>query len=90
MVSGGHKLDDRGLDVTNIFDPTTETWNTSGFPKMAKGRWYPTVTTLGDGRLVTVAGKDTTKTVVRVPEIWEEQPVGHAARREPHPAVLPP
>jgi hypothetical protein len=71
MVSGGHKLDDRGLDVTNIFDPATETWET-GLPKMAKGRWYPTVTTLGDGRLVTVAGKDTTKTVVRIPEIWED------------------
>ena len=70
MVSGGHKLDDRGLDVTNIFDPATESW-VAGLPKMAKGRWYPTVTTLGDGRLVTVAGKDTTKTVVRVPEIWE-------------------
>ena len=42
---------------------------------MAKGRWYPTVTTLGDGRLVTVAGKDTTKTVVRIPEVWEGTPV---------------
>ncbi|HEU4952967.1 MAG TPA: galactose oxidase-like domain-containing protein, partial [Gemmatimonadales bacterium] len=70
MVSGGHKLDDRGLDVTNIFDPVSETWQ-SGLRKMAKGRWYPTVTTLGDGRLVTVAGKDTTKTVVKIPEIWE-------------------
>jgi hypothetical protein len=70
MVSGGHKLDDRGLDVTNIFDPSTESW-VAGLPKMAKGRWYPTVTTLGDGRLVTVAGKDTSKTVVRIPEVWE-------------------
>jgi hypothetical protein len=70
MVSGGHKLDDRGLDVTNIFDPTSESW-ISGLPKMAKGRWYPTVTTLGDGRMITVAGKDTTKSVVKVPEIWE-------------------
>jgi hypothetical protein len=73
MVSGGHKKDDRGLDVTNIFDPATESW-ASGLPKMAKGRWYPTVTTLGDGRLVTVAGKDTTKTVVRIPEVWEGTP----------------
>ncbi|HEU5040792.1 MAG TPA: galactose oxidase-like domain-containing protein, partial [Gemmatimonadales bacterium] len=70
MVSGGHKEDDRGLDVTNIFDPASETW-VPGLPKMAKGRWYPTVTTLPDGRVVTIAGKDTTKTVVRVPEIWE-------------------
>jgi hypothetical protein len=70
MVSGGHKLDDRGLDVTHTFDPASETWQT-GLPKMAKGRWYPHAPALGDGRLVTVAGKDTTKTVVRIPEIWE-------------------
>jgi galactose oxidase len=70
MVSGGHKADDRGLDVTNIFDPVSETW-ASGLPKMAKGRWYPTVTTLWDGRMLTVAGRDTTSTVVTAPEIWE-------------------
>jgi hypothetical protein len=70
MVSGGHKNDARGLDVTNIFDPVTQTWAT-GLPKMAKGRWYPTVTTLADGRVVTVAGRDTTGSVVLLPEIWE-------------------
>jgi hypothetical protein len=70
MVSGGHKADDRGLDVTNIFDPVSQTWAT-GLPKMAKGRWYPTVTTLADGRMITVAGKDTTSSVVVAPEIWE-------------------
>ncbi len=70
MVSGGHKADDRGLDVTNIFDPVTESW-VAGLPKMAKGRWYPTVTTLADGRVVTVAGRDTTSSVVLIPEVWE-------------------
>jgi len=70
MVSGGHKADDRGLDVTHIFDSFTESW-VPGLPKMAKGRWYPTVTTLADGRLVTVAGRDTTSSVVLLPEIWE-------------------
>ena len=70
MVSGGHKKDDRGLDVTNIFDPATQSW-VPGLPKMAKGRWYPTVTTLADGRVVTVAGRDTTSSVVLLPEIWE-------------------
>ena len=70
MVSGGHKEDDRGLDVTNIFDPATESW-VPGLPKMDKGRWYPTVTTLANGRIVTVAGKDTSESVVRIPEIWE-------------------
>jgi hypothetical protein len=70
MVSGGHKADDRGLDVTNIFDPSTESW-IPGLAKMAKGRWYPTVTTLADGRMVTVAGRDTASSVVLIPEIWE-------------------
>jgi hypothetical protein len=70
MVSGGHYGDDRGLRVTNIFDPVSETW-TSGLPKMALGRWYPTVTMLADGRMVTVAGRDSASRVVTVPEIWE-------------------
>ncbi len=70
MVSGGHKADDRGLDVTNIFNSTTETW-TPGLPKMAKGRWYPTVTTLPDGRMVTVAGQDSASVVVMIPEVWD-------------------
>ena len=70
MVSGGHKADDEGLDVTNIFDPNTESW-VPGLPKMAHGRWYPTVTTLPDGRMVTVAGQDSASNVVRIPEIWE-------------------
>jgi hypothetical protein len=38
---------------------------------MALGRWYPTVTMLADGRMVTVAGRDSTSRVVTVPEIWE-------------------
>jgi len=70
MVSGGHYGDDRGLRATNVFDPVSETWAV-GLPKMAKGRWYPTVTTLADGRLVTVAGRDSASNVVLVPEIWE-------------------
>jgi hypothetical protein len=70
LVSGGHKDDDTGIDVTNIFDPTTETWAT-GVPKMAFGRWYPTVTILPDGRLLTMAGRDSAARVVKTPEIWE-------------------
>ena len=70
LVSGGHKQDDRGLDVTNIFDPWTESW-VPGLPKMAFGRWYPTATTMADGRVVTVAGRDSASNVVLLPEIWE-------------------
>jgi len=70
LVSGGHKKDDQGIDVTNIFDPVTESW-VPGLPKMAKGRWYPTVTALADGRMVTVVGRDEEAKVVLIPEIWE-------------------
>jgi hypothetical protein len=55
MVSGGHKDDDTGIDITNIFDPTSETW-VAGVPKMAFGRWYPTVTRLPDARLLVTGG----------------------------------
>ena len=70
LVSGGHLADDRGLEVTHIFDPATMTWNASGLPPMVRGRWYPTVTSLPDGRLVTVAGRDTASVVVNIPEVW--------------------
>ena len=70
LVSGGHKDDDTGIDITNIFDPATQSWET-GVPKMAFGRWYPTVTILGDGRLLTMAGRDSASKVVEIPEIWE-------------------
>jgi len=70
MVAGGHKSDDRGLDETNIFDPVTESW-VPGLARMAQGRWYPSVTTLPDGRMVTIAGRDSNSVVVQVPEIWE-------------------
>jgi hypothetical protein len=70
MVSGGHLKDDRGLDVTNIFDPATESW-VPGLPRMAHGRWYPTVTTLPDGRLLTMAGRNEIGTQVTIPEVWE-------------------
>jgi hypothetical protein len=70
LISGGHKQDDKGIDVTNIFDPTTGAF-VAGLPKMAFGRWYPTVTELPDGRMLTMAGRDSAGAVVTTPEIWE-------------------
>jgi WD40 repeat protein len=72
LVSGGHLDDDRGLEVTHIFDPYAERWTGKGeLPNMARGRWYPTVTVLPDGRAVTVAGRDTASAAVGVPELWD-------------------
>jgi hypothetical protein len=70
MISGGHKDDSKGINRTNIFDPSTESF-VPGLPNMAFGRWYPTVTELPDGRLLTMAGRDEAGAVVTTPEIWE-------------------
>ena len=70
MISGGHKADGEGLDITTIFDPAGGTF-IQNLPKMAFGRWYPTVTELTDGRMLTMAGQDSAGSVVTTPEIWE-------------------
>jgi hypothetical protein len=68
MVSGGHKADDVGINRTNFF---TQDGAWQPGPNMAHGRWYPTVTTLSDGRMLTMAGRDENGNVVTIPEIWE-------------------
>jgi hypothetical protein len=68
LVSGGHVQDDRGIAVSNFFsqDGTRQ----SG-PTMAHARWYPTVTTLPDGRMLTMGGRDQNGNLVTTPEILE-------------------
>ena len=39
-----------------IFDPGTQQWSRAAH--MAHGRWYPTLVTLGDGRVLAVSGLD--------------------------------
>ncbi len=68
LVAGGHLSDDHGLPNTNIFDPVTGSWQVG--PPMARGRWYPTNTTLPDGEMLTIGGRDESGTVVTVPEVW--------------------
>jgi hypothetical protein len=41
---------------SSIFDPANNTF--TNVQNMAHGRWYPTVTTLGDGRVMTFSGLD--------------------------------
>ena len=69
LIVGGHISADNGLADTTIFDPVSRSYFRG--PDMSVGRWYPTVTTLPDGRLVTVAGRDSASRVVLIPEIWE-------------------
>ena len=43
-----------GLSQAAIFDPSTNTFTNTA--NMAHGRWYPTVLTLSDGRIMTFSG----------------------------------
>jgi hypothetical protein len=68
MVAGGHLQDDRGIATTYFFDQ-------NGSPQrvgnMNHGRWYPTLTVLPNGEVLSMAGRNESGTVIRVPEIWE-------------------
>jgi hypothetical protein len=50
------KQDYQGTDKAYTFDPKTEQW--SQVPNMNQPRWYPTLTPLSDGNVLTVAGLD--------------------------------
>ena len=72
LVAGGHSCDGPalGIKMINIFDPATMTW-TRG-PDMAYARWYPTTTTLADGRVLITAGSvNTTVDYVPIPEVYD-------------------
>jgi hypothetical protein len=68
MVAGGHYQDAAGIKATYFFDQNGAP--TQAQP-MAHGRWYPTLTVLSDGRVVSMAGRNHAGAVVRTPEIWE-------------------
>jgi hypothetical protein len=68
LVAGGHIDFDHGLPNTTVFDPATGSWQVA--PVMARGRWYPTNTTLPNGEILTIAGRDEAGTAVTVPEVW--------------------
>jgi hypothetical protein len=68
MIAGGHHMDDAGIKVTYTYGPNGS-WTQQS--SMTHGRWYPTLTVLGDGRVLTMAGRNEAGTVVTTPEIWE-------------------
>ncbi|MGH7510449.1 MAG: galactose oxidase-like domain-containing protein [Gemmatimonadales bacterium] len=68
MASGGHLMDDRGTATTYFFTPDG---SVQKGPNMAHARWYPTVTVLENGRVLTMGGRDEANKVVTTPEIWE-------------------
>lgn len=68
LVSGGRSLFDTD---SSIFDPFAETW--SLVASMHAGRYYPTLTTLADGRVLAVAGTGSGAADPGIPEIYDPQ-----------------
>ena len=66
-----------GSAKSSVFDPATNTF--TDVQNMAHGRWYPTVTTLGDGRIMTFSGltetggTDTAVEIYTVGTGWSSQ-----------------
>src|ERR1051325_5123063 len=60
LVNGGNLQYDpfHGQPRNSVFDPLLGTF--TDVQNMAHGRWYPTVTTLGDGRVMTFSGLNET------------------------------
>ena len=72
MITGGilNNIDDVGPRETTIFNPSTSAWSQAGL--MAVGRYYPTTTTLPDGRLLVQGGTTTCGTCIAdIPEIYD-------------------
>ena len=66
IIAGGHHMDDAGIKVTYFYQNGSMTKG----PDMAFGRWYPTLTALADGHVLTMAGRNETGSVVKTPELW--------------------
>jgi len=72
LVAGGHIAGHVGLRDTNIFDPATRSW--TRVAPMSVGRWYPTTTTLPDGRVLVISGEiDCNGCFAPIPEIYNPQ-----------------
>jgi hypothetical protein len=72
LVVGGFGGSGTNIGIANaeIFDPATNVW--TKVPNMAYKRWYPTATTLSDGRVLVTAGWQTSPhTNAGIPEIYD-------------------
>ncbi len=64
-----NKQDFQGIRDAFEFDPVAERY--VRVQDMAEGRWYPTLTALPDGRVMTVSGLDTVGQITRDNEIYD-------------------
>jgi len=72
-----------GLPNTSIFDPSTGSF--VDIAPTAHGRWYPNVTEMNDGRMMTTSGlNDTDGTNNNTSEIWDGQQWSAEIPGNPH------
>jgi hypothetical protein len=69
------------------FDLTTQQW--TAVASMAHGRWYPTLITLGDGRLLAGSGLDVDGSHTTDLEIYTDSPTGGSWSTLADPSHLP-
>jgi len=72
LVMGGYGGSGNTIGIANaeIFDPSNNSW--ISVPNMSYRRWYPTGTTLSDGRVLVTAGWQTTNhTNAGIPELYD-------------------
>jgi hypothetical protein len=70
LVVGGHISAHVGQPVANVFDPSSESWTIMA--NMAYPRWYPSATTLPDGRLIVTSGESNCDDCdVKIQEIYD-------------------
>jgi TM2 domain-containing membrane protein YozV len=70
FVAGGHIDPHIGITAATIFNPQTRKWSSAA--QMSLARWYPTVTTLANGRMLVVGGEvDCGDCNAQVPEVFD-------------------
>ncbi len=87
LINGGNLQYDpfEGLRQASIFDPATS--QITSAQNMAHGRWYPTLTTLGNGQVMTFSGLDENGNTNTTVEIYT---VGSGWSGEQFPNWTPP
>ena len=70
LAAGGTRRYDpfRGIRDALMFDPAKRRWVQAR--KMDRPRWYPSLITLGDGRVVAVSGRGDTNDLEPIPEVF--------------------
>lgn len=69
IVMGGHNGGEVGIKNVYSFDPVTRAWTRKA--DMQYARWYPSVTQLPDGRMVTFSGQITSGNYANTPEMFD-------------------